>query len=227
MSAEHFAGFIHKISFTRYVGMSISNYEPRMIVIGDKPYLLRILLMSNRYPRPYRYRPYLVLCQSSERENGMSQLFLCEHVEHIGLIFGLCRRSFDRVSSVIKSDYIGIVSRSDPIRIKNREPAHHPVPFNVSVTDNTGIWRYALYVFADKRLRYIFFKIRRTVKCMIWYVYRICSPSRIIYLAAPAFFRTPALPCTQSNPYHLMAGFLKKICRHSTVNAAGHTDDHL
>src|SRR5690349_887009 len=74
--------FLHFANLCR--GIAIN--EAAIIVVSDKTNLLALSLRSDRQTTLSGHRAYLRLSIVAQRETGMRQLVLVQHVKHIGLI---------------------------------------------------------------------------------------------------------------------------------------------
>ena len=110
VTAQHPAGFIHKVAGDVLLPR-VPPDEGRIVPVGDEADVLTVRLPGVEKALPVCQRPHFRLMQNAQRELGVGQLLLGQHIEDIALILAEIHRFFQEIPAVLPLDP-GIVARS-------------------------------------------------------------------------------------------------------------------
>ena len=116
----------------------------------------------------------------------MFQLFLCQIIKCISLVFRKRCRSADCISSVRELINPCIMSCCNIICSDGKTSLQKSFPFHIAVTGNTWIWCSSVEILFCKVINNIFLKFLFKVHYIIRNSYRRRNPSCIIHCTEPA-----------------------------------------
>ena len=164
----------------------------------------------------------------------MFQLFLCQIIKCISLVFRKRRRSSDCIPSIRKFINPCIMSCCDIVCSDGKTSLQKCFPFHITVAGNTRIRCSSVQVFFCKVINYIFLEFLFKIHHIIRNTNRRCNTSCIVYRTEPTtaavfflnfiFLILPDLHCHTD---HIIALFFQKPGCHGGVNSPGHSNNNF
>ena len=137
VTAQHPAGFIHKVAGDVLLPR-VPPDEGRIVPVGDEADVLTVRLPGVEKALPVCQRPHFRLMQNAQRELGVGQLLLGQHIEDIALILAEIHRFFQEIPAVLPLDP-GIVAGGDGVAAHQRRPVIEPPELQIAVAVNAGV----------------------------------------------------------------------------------------
>ena len=244
--SEDISFFVHKVSGTgncqkadagslpgsfgkalRVFLLRVILYEINIVAVCHKADFLRVGLMGYGETCLLRNPAHLVFGIFSQGHESDRKLFLCELIEHVGLVFGCIVGFFDGVSAVVQLQDMGIVAGSNKVRLHDLCGVEHPLPLKISVAFNAGIGGLASQIAFHKGIDDFLRKLGEAVEWIKADSQRIGNPARVINLAAPSFASVVGSPGAQRHTAHFISFLLQQIGCHGAVHTAGHADQYF
>ena len=116
----------------------------------------------------------------------MFQLFLCQIIKCISLVFRKRRRSSDCIPSIRKFINPCIMSCCDIVCSDGKTSLQKCFPFHITVAGNTRIRCSSVQVFFCKVINYIFLEFLFKIHHIIRNTNRRCNTSCIVHCTEPA-----------------------------------------
>ena len=231
VTSQYPAGFVYEI--TRGVRFSgVPTDESGVVPVGDKADILTIRFPGVEKAQPVRQLPGLRFMERSQREPGVGQLLLGQHIEYIALVLACVKRLFQQIPTVFPLDP-GIMAGGDGIAAQKDRPVIEMPEFQVAVAVDAGIGRLPLSVGIRKAVHHLTAELIGEVKNVVGNPQPKRHAAGVLHIiqraACAAAGASDVLVAVQGHggADAVPAAVLQKVSGDAGINAAAHCNQYL
>ena len=206
--------------------------EGGIISARDETDVLTIRFPGVEKAQPVRQLPGLRFMERSQREPGVGQLLLGQHIEHVALVLAGVQGLFQEKAAVFLFD-AGIVAGDDGVAAHEGRPVIEPPEFQIAVAVDAGIGGPALLVGVSKAVHHLAAELVGKVENVVGNPQPKCHAAGILHIlqraAGAAAGNTDVLVAVKGHGSAdaVPAAVLQKVSGDAGINAAAHCDQYL